>query len=568
VSIVTFTMGQSRKRDTKRKWKRPQSVSVEMKPFQTKIAVPRIPQGDQLSHPTHRQVARLISYLGRPCHISEIVDKMTDVVCSSKEGNDCKMNSNTPKIGKTPIIWIQTILSDILGTVSLNEVPCIDLKSCSSHGFIVECILNRRSSKVTKQRINQESDMSETIPLIKCKHEGIDNQWSTVILILPHASMFYVAHQGGNQKSSKECLSGMPLSWLRLRKNNGQPALGGFIRSISRSFEVVLGNHPPRRTIHCYQFNDFEAGTPLLPPDRYENVVMHSTEKSRSFYNNEIKNGEKCGSFRYGCRRYIKGAHHLNLGHNVLKYDARAHGDIQFSITLRDSQGRPQDVSYIQVVQVMDHVLIDHLVTGSKLLKGKPGNCRQHNHDCGKMFATGEMQIAGVGIATTKITHHLASDDLLSRINKSSSNFAEQKLLSVLPTMQHMEKMAGRTASLEMGALFSPSCSMNISSNLGNATHYDVGDGSVGYSIWVETKQDTASNWYFVLPNVLIRYNGQTYNGLAIQLFHGVAISWDGRVIRHGTSITNPGCNSNECFGWFWSSDLRATKAIINEGNT
>ena len=253
---------------------------------------------------------------------------------------------------------------------------------------------------------------------------------------------------------------------------------------------------------------------------------------------------------------------------DVLRYDARQNGNLQFSITLRDSKGHAQDVSYIQVVSVADEALVKELVTGSIALKGKPGNCRQHNHDVGKMFAVGEMNIGGVGISTTKITKHLAKENLLSKINKLSADFAERELLSVLPTMQHMEKMSGRTPIHEMGSLLSPSCSMNISSNLGNATHYDVGDGSVGYAIWIETKPDNASNWFFVLPNVLIKYNGKSYNGLAIQLFHGVALSWDGRVIRHGTSITTPVCKSNECFGWFWSADLRAARVIINENRT
>ncbi len=45
--------------------------------------------------------------------------------------------------------------------------------------------------------------------------------------------------------------------------------------------------------------------------------------------------------------------------------------------------------------------------------------------------------------------------------------------------------------------------------------------------------------WYFVLPNVFGKKNGsgKTYNGMAIRLTHGVLISWDGRLIRHCTSM-------------------------------
>ena len=47
-----------------------------------------------------------------------------------------------------------------------------------------------------------------------------------------------------------------------------------------------------------------------------------------------------------------------------------------------------------------------------------------------------------------------------------------------------------------------------------------------------------ASNWYFVLPNVYGETkDGKPFSGLAIQLNHGVAIQWDGRLLRHCTSV-------------------------------
>jgi hypothetical protein len=48
-------------------------------------------------------------------------------------------------------------------------------------------------------------------------------------------------------------------------------------------------------------------------------------------------------------------------------------------------------------------------------------------------------------------------------------------------------------------------------------------------------------NWYFVMPNVEgKRPDGTEYRGLAIKLGHGIAISWDGRVVRHCTSVSCP----------------------------
>ena len=83
--------------------------------------------------------------------------------------------------------------------------------------------------------------------------------------------------------------------------------------------------------------------------------------------------------------------------------------------------------------------------------------------------------------------------------------------------------------------------SIDMSCNLGNSSHYDVHDASQGFSVWTEEHRGAAKNWYFIMPNVHGRkLDGSTFAGVAIKLRHGTAISWDGRVVRHCTSITMP----------------------------
>jgi hypothetical protein len=79
-----------------------------------------------------------------------------------------------------------------------------------------------------------------------------------------------------------------------------------------------------------------------------------------------------------------------------------------------------------------------------------------------------------------------------------------------------------------------------ISRSLGNSAHNDFKDGSLSLAIWVKEEVGIASNWYFILPNV--QYKGC---GVAVELFHGCAISWDGRIIKHCTSITTTGMKAN-----------------------
>ena len=82
---------------------------------------------------------------------------------------------------------------------------------------------------------------------------------------------------------------------------------------------------------------------------------------------------------------------------------------------------------------------------------------------------------------------------------------------------------------------------VHMSVNLGNSSHNGVNDFSQGFAVRTEEKPGKASNWYFILPNVHgTRADGTRFSGLAVRLYHGVAISWDGRVLRHCTSVSKP----------------------------
>jgi hypothetical protein len=89
--------------------------------------------------------------------------------------------------------------------------------------------------------------------------------------------------------------------------------------------------------------------------------------------------------------------------------------------------------------------------------------------------------------------------------------------------------------------------SMDISVDLANSSHYDSNDASLGFTIWTEDVPGSTKNWYFVLPNVYGKWplgmragkKSLTYQGVAIKLTHGTMISWDGRVIRHATSVVD-----------------------------
>ena len=116
-----------------------------------------------------------------------------------------------------------------------------------------------------------------------------------------------------------------------------------------------------------------------------------------------------------------------------------------------------------------------------------------------------------------------------------------------------------------LGGELGLSSSIAVSMDLQNSSHYDVNDASVGVVAFAETKIGCATNWYFVFPNVLIRYQNKTYSGLCIKLRHGRMILFDGRVLRHCTSVHSVTDSNEHTLGWFWAA---SKKAIVQSVNT
>ena len=82
---------------------------------------------------------------------------------------------------------------------------------------------------------------------------------------------------------------------------------------------------------------------------------------------------------------------------------------------------------------------------------------------------------------------------------------------------------------------------IDISQNLGNASHYDASDASPGIGIWFRFSEDESiydpkDRWYFILPNLsIVDSDGKESKGVAIKLHHGAMIKWDGRYVKHCT---------------------------------
>ena len=93
--------------------------------------------------------------------------------------------------------------------------------------------------------------------------------------------------------------------------------------------------------------------------------------------------------------------------------------------------------------------------------------------------------------------------------------------------------------------------SINVSRNLENPPHHDVGDLGNGSSVWYEEYPGTAKQWNFVCPNIIVKcpLTGATKNGLIVRLCHGAMIDWDGLYTRHCTSMCDKDSGQNNLWG-------------------
>jgi hypothetical protein len=94
----------------------------------------------------------------------------------------------------------------------------------------------------------------------------------------------------------------------------------------------------------------------------------------------------------------------------------------------------------------------------------------------------------------------------------------------------------------------------DMSFNLSNPAHVDSGDMSAGVSLWMRKNNDVPNekndNWWFIFPNVKTEDNKK---GVVIKLSHGVAIEWDGCILKHCTAV--PEVPVNDSFiGCFFSA--------------
>jgi hypothetical protein len=243
-------------------------------------------------------------------------------------------------------------------------------------------------------------------------------------------------------------------------------------------------------------------------------------------------------------RGFTHGAVYQHLYPGYLEIDHEAMGDVD--IYVHDILTHTMSLMKIRSAKG-DAELMRGVIRLGELMPRK-GNCRKDVGDIGQMFALG-YRSKRQGLIYS-LTGDEETKEAMSTLTKLVLPFLKDEYTEVLEDIQRAERSGAKVPALEaMGGEEGPGGSIMLSRNLGNSSHFDFSDGSASCSIWAEKYVDMAGNWYFVLPNLSI--DGSS--GTVVKLRHGVAISWDGRIIRHCSSVTDVG-DGNNVYGCMFGS--------------
>ena len=489
----------------------------------------------------------------------------------------------------TPLRWISEALPpeyDVSRVRSLDDMmgqPGI--MAGSGDFFLMDVILNRElhRSAVDTRRRDPDDVVMASAKWDKANLEpDCDFKYRTFVAYLPGAGVFYCARE---RRPAAVGLRNTPVhhdvSWLRISVDiDAHPparrysfGADGFVRRFSEesvdwvsAWRVTRGmycaeRYIPRLVFGARQCSDSDG--PRMPPDIVGDVdVGHLPAAARRvIYNSHLASST---TTKVGCRHYVKGSRHRFIPDSCLVIngdESSPHIDVVVDVAPRGSFRSHRSVVRVRnilsptmdanFVGVSGEPLLTHelriiALHNTILRKRVPsGGVRNNKGDIGVMHPVGT-RVCQDGITTTvySATSRVSRQLIRAYVN-ALSRVGQIVFPDVLAVIQDTEGDTGLEPCAAMaGDTFGNRVGMSIdtSVDLANASHIDSNDASQGYSLFLEEVPGMADNWYFVMPNIHgDRPDGSgTFDGIAIKIRHGTAISWDGRLIRHCTSVSRP----------------------------
>ena len=228
-------------------------------------------------------------------------------------------------------------------------------------------------------------------------------------------------------------------------------------------------------------------------------------------------------------------------------------GDFNVEVQLENNE-----LTYIKVRKAPDDLTKDIKSLHKRLTIERTGNSRKTSGDGGEMFSLGiyknetEFKISQRNQDIQNMVHSIAKKRkkwMHCEFNDDFNTIVDGKI--DLPYLKD-----------------SISDFMVHSISLANSSHYDINDGSITTSTWVEETLGNTKNWFLIFPNIVCHKNGirdtesvdqsrgfstdSNYRATAIQLFDACTINWDAsRLIHASSQVTyrnrNNGSSGGNC---------------------
>ncbi|KAI2505999.1 hypothetical protein MHU86_8410 [Fragilaria crotonensis] len=464
------------------------------------------------------------------------------------------------KICGTPLRWIAYALACSFGlnndsdrSTAITQLRSVDdmfMKHGSSSEFLSEFILmdvicNRKITPTAAAALGKSGSGTlgdnDVVMAPASEEEDLDDvndffKYRTLLAFLPGVGVFYAVR---DWRRKSEGVDGsriaMDISWFRLKTGM---------------------EHSPQL--------DLQFGEDGMPPDLISghDVGVWPVPDRAQEYNRRLVNSN---STRVGGRHYAPGCLHLNIPDTcwIVDPEERPFVDIIVDIAppVSSTIGRKSVImirsildaslksQYCHLKQLYDVVgCLDAIVEHNSLLRRhvSVGTARQNKGDVGTMHAiVTRVLLDGSGTVGYATNYTKVPQTVLKRFIVAFATVGMCCFPDVLSVVQHMEANSSLPPIAPMGENdcngIRVGYTIDMSVDLGNVSHFDVNDASQGFSVWTEEMPGCASNWYLIFPNLHGRRPcGTKYNGIAVKLYHGTAISWDGRAVRHCTSVSRP----------------------------
>ena len=471
----------------------------------------------------------------------------------------------------------------------------------------------------TKKAASSVVGGEDDVLLVRSYHEDDlddknDFKFRTMILFLPQCGVFYCARERRKEDVGvAKTHVALDMSWLRLERStdsNGKVSYtfgkGGYVKRFHME-EPKQFRYLEYRGYSCGRFDEFVDRVSAwrislnLTKDLQQNRVVYRVEQCRDSDGPKVAPDVFDGSWqpdipreylaveynqrlavansaRRDGRHYAAGCHHYRLPDTCWIIDPASEHfvDIMVDLPCLGQQRNRQSVIMVRNVNFLTddggEDLLEAMACITKhnktlRLAKKKGAARSNAGDYGTMHAIGtHVHLDGVTTSAYK-ANEAVGEALIREMVVSLVVIGRCAFPQVYAVIRDTEGNCGLHPVVPMDGEGGRRVGYTVdtSVDLGNASHYDFNDASQGYSQFLEDIPGKGTNWYLVMPNIHGRRPGPNstwvpFAGLAIKITNGVAVSWDGRDIRHCTSVSEPDGPPVEGAAGDWAGSVRHTE--------